>query len=524
LQPEETRLSGPATLPAQEQCERQVHRILRSATFRNASMLQQLLQFLATKAFDHGSDSLKEYTIGVEALSRPQDFDPKTDTIVRVQIHRLRQKLKEYYDSDGSLDPILIDIPKGHYLPSFEAVAVPEPVPALHPAPPPAPLLDAHVSVATSFLGANHAEPGHAGPNHAGPGHAEPGHAEKVQLPAGPETHPSRAPRFGRILLVSAAAMAVFAGGFWIGVRHTRAEKDPSALTAENLAVRPSDPVRIFWANLIGNDPAPVLAYPDAVFLLDNSNDLFRFRRGASDDRGALVDPHVALQFASNPDLVSRAGQLYYENAYLGSGDMRGLTILANLFGLMGLRPIIKPSREITPDDLKQHNVIMLGSSFQNFAVAQLSNTGDFSFRNPDTRLEEWRGMIVNAHPRPNEAAIYHTERDPVTQVLKTDYSLISIQPGVVPGRYIATLGGLDTTGTEGAVLYATSRPGVEELSRTLASLGEPTPKDAPALFQALISVRLEKGYEVLGSSLVSVHPVSAPHAGAAGGSPSSAQ
>jgi hypothetical protein len=509
LQPEETRLSGQATLPAQEQCERQVHRILRSATFRNASMLQQLLQFLATKAFDHGSDSLKEYTIGVEALSRPQDFDPKTDTIVRVQIHRLRQKLKEYYDSDGSLDPILIDIPKGHYLPSFEAVAVPDPVPALRPAPLPAQLLDAHVSVAASFLGSEH-----AGPNQA----------EKVPPPAEPETHPSRAPRFGRILLASAAAIAVFAGGFWIGVRHTRAEKDASALAAENLAVRPSDPVRIFWSNLIGNDPAPVLAYPDAVFLLDNSNDLFRFRRGASDDRGALVDPHVALEFASNPELVARAGQLYYENAYLGSGDMKGLTILANLFGQMGLRPIIKPSREITPDDLKQHNVIMLGSSFQNFAVAQLSNTGDFSFRNPDTRLEEWRGMIVNAHPRPNESAIYHTERDPVTQVLKTDYSLISIQPGVVPGRYIATLGGLDTTGTEGAVLYATSRPGVEELSRTLASLGEPTPKDAPALFQALISVRLEKGYEVLGSSLVSVHPVSAPHAGAAGGSSSSTQ
>jgi hypothetical protein len=502
LHPEETRPFGQATLPALEQCERQVQRILRSATFRNASMLQQLLQFLATKAFDHGSDSLKEYTIGVEALGRPQDFDPKTDTIVRVQIHRLRQKLKEYYDSDGSLDPILIDIPKGHYLPNFEAVAVPEP----HPAPLPATLLDAHVSVAASFLGAGHGETGQAEPNQA----------EKVPPPAQPEILRPRAPRFGRILLASAAAVVIFAGGFWIGALRTRADKNASAL-AESLVVRPSDPVRVFWSNLIGNDPAPVLAYPDAVFLLDNSNDLFRFRRGASDDRGALVDPHVALQFASNPDLVSRAGQLYYENAYLGSGDMRGLTILANLFGQMGLRPIIKPSREITPDDLKQHNVIMLGSSFQNFAVAQLSNTGDFSFRNPDTRLEEWRGMIVNAHPRPNEAAIYHTERDPVTQVLKTDYSLISIQPGVVPGRYIANLGGLDTTGTEGAVLYATSRPGVEELSRTLASLGEPTPKDAPALFQALISVRLEKGYEVLGSSLVSVHPVPAPRLSAAG-------
>jgi len=191
----------------------------------------------------------------------------------------------------------------------------------------------------------------------------------------------------------------------------------------------------------------------------------------------------------------------------------------------MGIKPIIKPSREITPDDLKQHNVIMLGSSFQNFAVAQLSNTGDFSFRNPDTRLEEWRGMIVNAHPRPNEAPIYRTERDPVTQVLKTDYSLITIQPGVVPGRYIATLGGLDTTGTEGAVLFTTTRPGVEELTRALAALGESSTKDSPALFQALLSVRLEKGYEVLGASLVSVHSLPTQRGRApASGSPASAQ
>ena len=73
------------------------------------------------RLFDGTTEGLKEYTIGVEAFGRKQDFDPKTDTIVRVQIHRLRQKLKEYYDAEGSRDPILIEIPKGHYLPSFES-------------------------------------------------------------------------------------------------------------------------------------------------------------------------------------------------------------------------------------------------------------------------------------------------------------------------------------------------------------------------------------------------------------------
>jgi len=80
---------------------------------------------VADKAVAGTTEGLKEYTIGVEAFGRREDFDPKTDPIVRVQIHRLRQKLKEYYDVEGLHDPILIEIPKGHYLPSFESAAAP---------------------------------------------------------------------------------------------------------------------------------------------------------------------------------------------------------------------------------------------------------------------------------------------------------------------------------------------------------------------------------------------------------------
>jgi hypothetical protein len=172
----------------------------------------------------------------------------------------------------------------------------------------------------------------------------------------------------------------------------------------------------------------------------------------------------------------------------------------------MGLKPTVKPSRDITPDDLRQHNVILFGSSFQNVAVAQLITTGDFKFKNPDSRLEQWRAQIVNSSPGANEESIYRTERDPSTQALKTDYSLVTIQSGVVPGRYIMMLGGLDTTGTQGAALFAISKPTVEELSRALAALGQFGPKNEMPLFQALIRVRIEKGYDVLGASLVSVH------------------
>ena len=76
-----------------------MRRVLRSTTFRNATTLQQLVSFLASRSIAGAAENLKEYTIGVEALGRKSDFDPKIDPIVRVQSHRLRIKLKEYYDA-----------------------------------------------------------------------------------------------------------------------------------------------------------------------------------------------------------------------------------------------------------------------------------------------------------------------------------------------------------------------------------------------------------------------------------------
>jgi hypothetical protein len=470
-----------ANLPSQEECQRQIQKLLQSTSFRNASMLQHLLQYLAAKAHVNGSEGLKEYTIGVEAFGRPQDFDPKTDTIVRVQIHRLRQKLKEYYDSDGVHDPIWIDIPKGHYIPAFECVEAADP--------------DFGIGTAPA-ADATHAE-----------GH----NSDKGRLQSVPaEQRPERS-LILYAMLATAITIAVFAAGLWVGSTRFRAAS-AGQTTASNLqlnADKSGDPVKSFWANFLGNDPTPVIAYPDEVFLLDNFNDLFRFRRGATDYRGAPVDPHLAQQFASNPALVAKAGQLYYENSYLGFGELKAVGMLSNLFGQMSLKPIIKPSRELTVDDLKQHNVIMLGSSFSNIAEAHFGAMGDFSFKNPDARLEQWRGMIINAHPRGNESAAYHTERDPSTLVLKADYSLFTIQPGIVPGRYLADLGGLDTTGSEGAVLFATSKVGIEELTRVIGGSGRPVAKNATPTFQALFKVRIERGYDVVGTSLETVHLIS---------------
>src|SRR5436305_11121362 len=93
--------------------------ILASGIFNRAPNLAQVLTYVCAKYFEGAAEQIKEYNIAVEALGRQADFDQKRDSIVRVEAHRLRKRLREYYDADGADHAIRIDIPPGQYAPRF---------------------------------------------------------------------------------------------------------------------------------------------------------------------------------------------------------------------------------------------------------------------------------------------------------------------------------------------------------------------------------------------------------------------
>ena len=103
-----------AFTPAVEESVRlQVDRILHSECFRGAESMRNLLAYLASKMLAGDADQLKEYSIGVDAFGKPPSYDPRSDSTVRVQTGRLRQKLAEYYRTEGALDTVIVDLPKG---------------------------------------------------------------------------------------------------------------------------------------------------------------------------------------------------------------------------------------------------------------------------------------------------------------------------------------------------------------------------------------------------------------------------
>jgi len=99
----------------------QVEKILESDSFAGSAQLSKFLHFVVGEFLAGRDSSLKAYTIGVEVFGRGNEFDPQSDSIVRVEASRLRQKLREYYLTAGRNDGVVIDIPKGSYRPRFTA-------------------------------------------------------------------------------------------------------------------------------------------------------------------------------------------------------------------------------------------------------------------------------------------------------------------------------------------------------------------------------------------------------------------
>lgn len=93
--------------------------VLASGVLGRTNNLVRFLGFVCERYFDGAIDEIKEYSIAVQVLGRPKDFDPQVDTIVRVTAHALRKRLEEYYRTAGAKHQVRICLPSGHYVPKF---------------------------------------------------------------------------------------------------------------------------------------------------------------------------------------------------------------------------------------------------------------------------------------------------------------------------------------------------------------------------------------------------------------------
>ena len=124
----------------------QLENLLASELFSRSERLSAFLRFVVEETLNGRGETLKEPVLAHQLYGKEPDFDGASNPIVRVDARRLRDKLREYY-ADRTADPVVISLPKGSYVPAFELIAVPLPLPASNLAVPAEPADFAFLSV-----------------------------------------------------------------------------------------------------------------------------------------------------------------------------------------------------------------------------------------------------------------------------------------------------------------------------------------------------------------------------------------
>jgi len=407
-----------------EQFFQQIDTIIKSHSLRGSESLCKLLQYLAKQSLYHPEAPLKEYQIATEVYGRPADFDPQSDSTIRVQAGRLRLKLAEYYAGEGAADPIVVKIPKGSYHLTFEA--------------------------------------------------------RPVEPPLGPQGMSSRGPasvvaatvpvrwRIAVILLLAGLTTSLVVLGSLLWNR-----KLPEPAMAAPNAPRSAGSLATFWMPFTTGAEEPWVIFSNAAFVGRPETGM-RYYNSGQDSKSAVYDH------------------------YTGVGEVLAIHALDDAFGTLGQRIRVKRGSLFTLDDVRNNNLIFVGSPSENLSLLDIPGTQEFVFQRVASGPRQGDLSIVSRHPKPGEASAYLAS--PSNAPLTEDYSVVGLVPGIGSGRYVMILAGTTTFGTQGAVEFVCRQESVEKLLHAIpdSSAGPVKP------FEALVRVKIARGVPV-GTELVAV-------------------
>ena len=404
--------------PSPDQFFQQIDNIIKSHSLRGSESLCKLLQYLAQQSLYHPDAPLKEYQIATEVYGRPADFDPQSDSTIRVQAGRLRVKLAEYYSGEGAADPILVKIPKGSYHLIFEARPLDS-----HPQPQTVPREVPSPSVAV-------------------------------------ETVPARW-RIAVVLLLVGLITSLIILGSLLWNR-----KLPEPAMAAPSAPRASGPLAAFWRPFTSGVEEPWVIFSNAAFVGRPETGM-RYYNSRQDSKIAVYDH------------------------YTGVGEVLAINALDEVFGTLGRRIRVKRGSLFSLDDVKNTNLIFVGSPSENLSLLDIPGTQEFVFQRVASGPRQGDLEIISKHPKPGEASSYLAS--PSNAPLTEDYSVVGLVPGMGSGRFVMILAGTTTFGTQGAVEFVCRQESVEKLLHEIP--GSSTGPIRP--FEALVRVKIARGVPV---------------------------
>jgi len=359
-----------------------LERILASRHFVKSGLLSRFLRYICERYLAGAGNTLTEHHIGVNVFGRPEGYDCSADNIVRNYARQLRNRLDDYYRWEGRNERFRLEVPRGGYKPMFVPLTV-DPLPAA---------AEAHAAIVAS--------------------------ASITEA------------RRNRSLRWTAAVLAMIVIAL-LGLVLMLLRSRPRHITAV------SSPMHLFWASVFRADRDTVIVTADSGF--GTLQDVLG-RRLSLADYTSLQLGKLSLgspdKYVAN-DLASQR--------YTSMTDLETAVALSHLPEVVPSRLTTRFARDLRMEELKDDNVILLGSAYTNPWAELFDKNLAFELVG-DVGAHSWK--VVNRHPMPGEAAFYQGERDGASH--KT-YARIAWVPNLDHTGHVLMLQGLDMAGTQAA-------------------------------------------------------------------------
>jgi hypothetical protein len=430
-------------IPHREEKLEQLDRLLHSRILQGSESLKAFLKFVVVKSVEDQETLLKEYTIATEVFGRSPSYDSRNDSVVRVQAGRLRAKLQEYYATEGKDDPVFIDLPKGHYSPTFAYIEPPK----------------------------------------AGNGNGSTTVAEITPAPAAtPAEAPPAINKRGRYLItglgVACVGLAILAISYALDSNRLKLDAASKAKLAAD--VQEALPL---WSDFMRSSDPVMVAFSNARF------------EGTAETGMRLLKP---MSSAPGGLAASKESPTIITEHYTGVGEVMGVYAMGDFFHRAGRSMRVKRSLLLTWDDLRANDIVILGSPAENDLLRDLPQQQDFVFRMTRDASDISAFGVVNTKPGPGEQPVYLAKQEgPSRSQISEDYAVISLLKGLDENRRLLILAGITTFGTQAAAEYVTRPEHIKDLIAHLNVAPAGEPPRLPPFFQVLVKVKVNGGVPV---------------------------
>ena len=418
--------------PDAESCGEVLDRVLASSQLRRSARLRELLAYVGRRVLEDGCTLIREQEIGIEVFGRLEGYDTSADNIVRVNATELRKRIDAYFETEGSHEPVVMEIPRGNYVPVFRYRPV-EPETEVDPQR----LMGSQVITAVPAIGLPQA------------------------LPFPPDTLPS-APRPWTLAAGIAAGLTIAA---LVAVCLT--------LWTQNRAMhrllyswqsKPS--VKAFWSGFLDGNPNTDVVVADASFglfqtlskHLYSSQDYFS-RSYASQVQTQALSPEMrdALALLARRTFISRGG-------FTMAQHFAALDPLNN-------RIHIYLARNYLPSLIMRDNVILFGSRLSNPWDELFEGRLNFTFQH-DFNAAEIPGaphaFVINHAPATGEQAVYAPSGT-------SAYCTIAYLPNPDHNGRVLIIQGTNSEAAQGCGDFLLSEDGLSGFRKKLNGQGFPS-------------------------------------------------